>query len=206
VIPLPFVGHEHASGSILGLALVLPREATHEERRAVYRAVDKWERRYRQEDEDAPVVQLNLGAAGTLGLERVDWGAPLVSLRAETWCAPARIWYSVTPVALDRNPGDLRSQDPLKVDKALREAADIVARACERIRLPHPKTIEILPAAPWPGASKARHYPPYPSDPARTQRILTHVAIEFDAPVRGPVIIGAGRYLGLGLFRPGVGR
>jgi CRISPR-associated protein Csb2 len=206
IVPLPFVGHPHASGAILGLALVLPRAASEDERRAAYLAVSRWEAESRRDDEDTPLLQLNLGSTGELQLERVEWGMPLASLRAETWCGPARVWYSATPVALDRNPGDLRSRDLKKLDEAVLAASDIVVRACERVGLPRPTRVEVLPAAPWAGAAKARHYPAYPPDTSRTQRVLTHVRVEFAEEVCGPVLIGAGRYLGLGLLRPEVRR
>lgn len=202
IVPLPFVGHRHASGAILGVALVLPRTASDDDRRVVYQAVARWEETYRQEDEDTPIVQLNLGAAGELHLERVEWGSGQASLRSDVWCRPASVWHSVTPLALDRNPGDLRSRDPRKLAEATSEAVEIVCRACERIDLPRPRYVEILPAAPWAGAAKAGHYPPYPGDAARAQRVLTHARLEFDQCVGGPILLGAGRYVGLGLFRP----
>ena len=37
------------------------------------------------------------------------------------------------------------------------------------------------------------------------QPLLTHVAIDFGCAVAGPVMLGAGRYLGLGLCRRLVG-
>lgn len=203
-VPLPFVGHHRASGAILGVALVLPRDASPGERRAVYGAVDAWERAHRQEDEDAPRLPLTLGAAGVLELERVEWGAMQSSLRPASWSQPARVWSSVTPVALDRNPGDLRSRDPEKVAMAVREAVATLKRACERVGLPAPQSVEVLPAAPWAGGAKARHYPPYPEEAERTRRVLTHVRLEFSEQVRGPILLGAGRYVGLGLFRPEV--
>ncbi len=202
IVPLPFVGHEHASGAILGVALLLPRAASADDRSAVYRAISRWEQKYRQEDEDTPSVQLNLASAGELHLERVEWGSVQASLRPGTWCGPARVWYSVTPVALDRNPGDLRSRNASRLKAATEEAVESVSRACERIALPEPRYVEILPSAPWAGAAKARNYPPYPAALERTQRVLTHVRIEFDRPVSGPVLLGAGRDVGLGLFRP----
>jgi CRISPR-associated protein Csb2 len=157
IVPLPFVGHQHASGTVLGVALILPRTASAEERRAVYTAVARWERKYRQEDEDTPIVRLNLGAAGELYLERIEWGSVQASLRSQVWYGPGNIWYSVTPVALDRNPGDLRSRDPRKLADATDEAVEVICRACERIALPRPKYVEILSAAAWAGALKARH-------------------------------------------------
>ncbi len=201
-VPLPFVGHFHASGAILGVALILPRDATEDERRAIFAAVDAWERAVRLEDEDTPRLSVTMGAAGVLELERVEWGAAQASLRAENWCRPTRVWHSVTPVALDHNPGDLRSRDPKKVATAISEAVGTIRRACSRIGLPDPRAVEVLPAAPVAGASKAQLYPPYPEESGRTRRVLTHVRLEFAEPVRGPVLLGAGRYLGLGLFRP----
>ncbi len=202
IVPLPFVGHAQASGLILGVALVLPHEASDEDRRAVYRAVSRWEQRFRQEDEDTPPVQLHLGTAGELHLERVEWNGVPGTLRSGTWCRPARVWRSVTPVALDRNPGDLRSRDSEKLRAALLQATESLRQACERVGLPAPAEIEILPAAPWAGAAKARLYPPYPGEAGRTQRVLTHAQLTFDEPVRGPVLLGSGRFAGLGLFRP----
>lgn len=202
IVPLPFVGHHHASGAILGTALVLPRDATQAERRTIFAAVDAWEHAVRIEDEDAPCLSVTMGAAGVLELERVEWGAAQASLRAASWCRPARVWHSVTPVALDHNPGDLRSRDAKKLAMAVSEAIDTIRRACARIGLPDPDDIEVLPAAPVAGASKAQLYPPYPEEPGRTRRVLTHVRLEFAEPVRGPILLGAGRYVGLGLFRP----
>lgn len=202
VVALPFVGHRQASGAILGVALVLPRDCPPEERRVLYEAIDRWENVERSEDEDTPRLSLLMGRAGTLEIERVEWGAVQSSLRPPTWCRPAQVWSSVTPVALDRNPGDLRSREPEKLMKALAEAEDTVRRACERIGLPQPVAVEILPAAPWAGAAKAKVYPAYPEAPERTRRVLTHVRVRFDTMVRGPILLGAGRYLGLGLLRP----
>jgi CRISPR-associated protein Csb2 len=170
----------------------------------VYRTVSLWEDAFRREDEETPSVKLNLGSAGELYLERVDWASVQSSLRSATWCRQSKVWYSATPVALDRNTGDLRSRDPRRLAEATEEAVEVIARACERIDLPRPKYVEILPAAPWAGAPKARHYPPYPGDAGRTQRVMTHVRVEFERPVKGPILLGAGRFVGLGLFRPWV--
>ena len=40
---------------------------------------------------------------------------------------------------------------------------------------------------------------------ALRSRLLTHVAIDFGCEVAGPVMLGAGRYMGLGLCRRLVG-
>jgi CRISPR-associated protein Csb2 len=38
--------------------------------------------------------------------------------------------------------------------------------------------------------------------PKLAGRYLTHATISFDRPIQGPVILGAGRYVGLGLCLP----
>lgn len=205
-VALPFVGHPHASGAVLGLALVIPADADADGRRAVLRAVGHWEaasrERLQEPDLDAPPLELRLGSRGVLELERVVWGSAAQStLRSSTWTEPSYRWVSVTPVALDRNPGDLRSHDPVVAAQAYLAASESVALGCERIGLPRPTRVDILPSVTMPGVSKAREFPAFPSDRRKPQRVKVHAVLEFDSPVRGPVLIGAGRYFGLGLFR-----
>lgn len=207
LLALPFVGNAHASGAILGIAIVPPRSQSDEERLAILRALGTWEQSVRDQleenDTEAPPLQLRLGARGVIELERVVWGpAPLLNLRAESWCRPARRWISVAPVALDRNPGNLHASDPRVAGEAWESAGEIIAIACERIGLPRPSRVEVLPSVTMSGVAKARAFPPFPADPGRTRRVKVHAYLEFAEPVRGPVIVGAGRYFGLGLFRP----
>lgn len=202
VVPLPFVGHAHASGAILGVALVLPREVSGDDRKAVYGALRAWETVSRIEDEDPPAIGLALGAVGVLDLLRVESGGVAATLRPDTWCQAAQTWASVTPVALDQNPGDLRSRDAAKAAAAIAAAEMSLRRSCSHAGLPEPVRVEVLPAAPWAGAAKAQLYPPFPEAEGRLRRVLTHARIEFADPVGGPVLIGAGRFHGLGLFRP----
>jgi CRISPR-associated protein Csb2 len=199
-VPLPFVAHERADGSLLGAALVLPRGATREERKAVFTALDNWERSLRRGDEESPRLPVHLGRAGELWLERAEGEASQTTLRAGTWCAASTLWATATPLALDRNPGDLRSSDPAKEAAAYAEAEASVARACEHIGLPRPARVTVTPAAPLAGGDKARQFPGFQT--GGTQRVLVHATLVFAAPVRGPVLLGAGRYFGLGLCRP----
>ncbi|WP_441289255.1 type I-G CRISPR-associated protein Csb2 [Sorangium sp. KYC3313] len=201
-VPLPFVGSEHADGAILGVALILPRDATRDERLAVYRALDGWEQQRRDGDEEPPRLPVHLGRAGELILERLEEQAFQSTLRPATWCAEATSWASATPVALDRNPGELDARDPQKEAAAYAEAEATVATACERIGLPRPARVTVAPAAPLAGAEKARNFPPFQAGTPPLQRVLVHATLSFDAPVRGPILLGAGRYFGLGLFRP----
>lgn len=203
ILPLPFVGHRHADGALLGVALVLPRDLELEDRKAVLRAVGRWEAAQRVEDEETPTLRVQLGSLGELELERIAWGEPdKSSLRPSTWCGPACAWMSVTPIALDRNPGDLFARDRAKAEAAFREAAAIAAAACTNIGLPLPAEVTILPSVTLPGTAKARAFPPFPAQEGRIRRVKVHSVVRFSELVAGPIVLGAGRFFGLGLMRP----
>ncbi len=201
-VPLPNVGHERSDGALLGVALVFPRDATAEEKREVYKAFATWEERHGEGDDEERCVPIHMGKAGELWVARLEEEAVQSTLRAETWCAEARAWASATPLALDRNPGDLSADDPKKEAAAYAEAEASVALSCERIGLPKPARVTVVPAAPLVGGDKARQFGPFSTGTPPKQRVLVHATLVFDVPVRGPILLGAGRYFGLGLFRP----
>lgn len=207
ILPLAHVGHHRADGAIKGVALVLPRALDDTARRPVLRALGRWEAQARIESgdsgDDAPTLKLGMRDALVLEVQRQVWGDPgLSALRPATWCEATREWLSVTPVALDRNPGDLTHTDAAKRQAAFRAAAESIARACENVGLPLPEAVTVLPSGTWAGGAKAAHFPAFPPDPGKVRRVKVHARIRFAQPVQGPVILGAGRFLGLGLFRP----
>ncbi|HEU5076237.1 MAG TPA: type I-U CRISPR-associated protein Csb2, partial [Polyangiaceae bacterium] len=91
-VPLADVGSEYSSGNVLGVAVLLPRSIDQAERRAVLRAIGRWEQ---------AGLRLTLGRVGALELERVVDIDPRKTLDPKWWTLPARRWGSVTPVALD---------------------------------------------------------------------------------------------------------
>jgi len=205
VVPLPFVGSEHADGALLGVALVLPRSVDPAQRRAVMAAVARFEATYAspEDGDDAPAIPLDLGSAGVLNLQRVAWGEhKSANLRSTTWSRASRTWTTATPVALDRHPGDLHDDDHAKRQAAFEAARADVIEAVRRIGLPSPVAVEVFRSCLLPGSAKPRTFPRFPSDSSRPQRVLVHVNLRFAVPVRGPILMGAGRYQGLGLFRP----
>ena len=203
IIPLPYVIGEFGDGSILGIAVVLPRDIQPSERRAVLRALGSLERvARRDEDDDDATIRLNLDPE-PLVLERVAWdGDTSKTLSRRTWCRPSERWATATPIALDRNPGDLTAEDPARRAAAFAEAAASVVESITRIGLPEPLELDVVRSCVLPGTAKPRSYPRFPSDPARVQRVLVHARIRFHERVRGPVLLGAGRYQGLGLCLP----
>lgn len=133
-------------------------------------------------------------------------------VRRATWCRPARQWVSVTPVALDRfvralhHPADHEASDA--------QVREIVARSCVNAGLPEPVEVVISPvgmtlAVPRAATGRARPersgqrgFPRFVNPGSGQPRQTVHVALTFAEPVRGPVLLGAGRYLGYGLFLP----
>jgi len=207
ILSLAHVGHRHADGAIKGVALLLPSSMDDASHRPVLRALGQWEAHARSEsgepEEDAPTLKLGLRDGLVLEVQRQIWGDPgLAALREITWCEVATEWMSVTPVALDRNPGDLRHGDAGKRDAAFRAAAESIATACANVGLPQPEAVTVLPSGTWPGGAKAVQFPAYPSEPGKFRRVKVHARVRFARAVKGPVVLGAGRFHGLGLFRP----
>lgn len=195
IVPLPLTLGNYADGSILGLALVLPRDCTSDERMAVLRAIGRLEAKHNP-------VQLRLSPDLNLELKRNSWGESLQTLKSSTWCKPSRLWMTATPIALDRNPGDLYSRDYRKREAAFSEAENTIREAIRRIGLPSPAEVEALRSCALMGSAKPAAFPRFPSDKSRTQRVLVHARIIFQEPVQGPLLVGAGRYHGLGLCMP----
>lgn len=191
-VPLADVQSRYASGNVLGIAILLPRDIESEERRAVLRAVGRWEE---------AGLRLTLGRVGALQLERVVDLDPRKTLDPATWTRPSRRFGSITPVALDRNPGNLHSKDPKEASAAARAAEEIVMQSCERIGLPSPRWVEIIRRSLFDAAPAARSYMPFPRKSANgkgVSRVCIHIEMCFEEPVSGPVLIGAGRYFGVG--------
>src|SRR5690606_21882917 len=101
-------------------------------------ALDAWERAPESRkgnggDDGDPQITLQLDHQSPLRMQRVRWGSPGLTLRSTTWTQPARGWATVTPVALDKNPGDLHDRDPQKRAMAFAEATSIVRASLARV-------------------------------------------------------------------------
>ena len=217
LVPLPFVGREHADGHLLGVGLVFPRSVDRRERGRVLGKllVDAT-------GQSRP-VDLKLGRLGVWTVLKRDWSETRFTLARESWTAHPRgadTWASVTPVVLDRFP----KSDRLREREAwTEEVVDIVVAACVRIGLPEPAAVDIDTTS-WhlgsPRAASKRRilrghtgmnvadaafgdgFPEYPCKGTSAPRPQIHVWLRFSEPVLGPVLLGAGRYQGYGLCKP----
>lgn len=191
-IPLAFVGDHHADGHLLGLGVALPRELPEEERRRCMRAIATLVSR----PGDREPGKLVMGRLGRWRLEHTGPETRPATLRPETWTGPAAEWASVTPVVFDRFAQD---DD---------EKCRIVADSCEHVGLPRPAEVRLSHVSPLRGAPPSPAFGPLPGSKSRPTRPFTHVLLLFRRPngaslqVRGPVLIGAGRYRGYGVCRP----
>jgi CRISPR-associated protein Csb2 len=206
--PLAHVGYEHADGHLLGVAMILPHGVSAEEQRRFLGSFLL--RGERSDDGSWPVLSVSLGElVGTWEMQvddRDSFERP-VSLRPETWtewwCVetqrgePTRTWATVTPIVLDRHP------------KSLEDTAEIIATACERVTATNgapglrPDCIDIRPVSRLEGVGHARRdFPPLPEKFGKSIRSHVHASMTFPEPIRGPLLLGAGRYLGYGFCRP----
>lgn len=200
LIPLGFVGHKHADGHLLGVALAFPRDVPLSER-------GKLIGRLLHDTTGMPKdVRLTLGKLGVWTLGEEQRPAPPQALRTETWTGTSqasKTWASVSPVVLDQHP----KSDPRKDPVAYRaEVAAIISASCRRIGLPDPVEIEIDKTSWHRGAPRAKPgpdgFPLMPQRPGGANRRQVHVWLRFDRPVIGPVLLGAGRYRGYGFCKP----
>lgn len=183
---------------VAGAAIVLPREIEPEEHQAILLAAARWER---------SGLRLLLGRLGTMQLARVDSPIAGDSLDTARWLGPSRRWATVTPIALHHNPGDLDSRDPAKAASAAHRAEEIISRACAHIFLPQPTRVRVSRHSMFSGVPSAPEFMPFPRKPGRAgsdkfTRVCVHAEICFEEAVAGPVLLGAGRYFGLGLSKP----
>lgn len=186
-LPLAFVGqHQHSDGHLLGMALALPTELSREDRRGVLVAIGR-------------VRELALGRMGTwrIGAERST--RPLRNLRAEAWTeypSGCTHWSTLTPVVYDRHPKTKNKAAYLE------EVADMIGQACLRMGLPSkPREVIVTSISAHLGVPPSHAFPRLQRKDG-SERRHAHAILVFEQPVRGPILIGAGRYRGYGFFRP----
>ena len=173
----------------MGAAMVLPRALRYEARDACLRALAD------AGDPESGAIRLVFGTAGEVTLVNEDREQPPMALRAACWSRGSRRWASVTPIALDRLPPRCRKDHDAW-------AAEQLGLACERIGLPRPESVRVLPVSRFTGAPTCREFPPLFRRTDGGARWHVHAEVAFAVAVMGPVLLGAGRYRGYGLCRP----
>jgi CRISPR-associated protein Csb2 len=210
VVPLGDVGFVHSASArqcCLGLALVLPRaieaawtDSDTPEAYANSRMLQAALHRLMHREPTGNLLVLRLGKLGEARLRLVAVPeAGKQSLRPARYTEARRVWSTVTPIALDRHTKSEQPRD---------EAAEIVAESCTRIGLPRPVAVHVhkhaaiagVPSA-WPTGG-APEWTGWARPGSLGHRQFTHATLRFAERVAGPVILGAGRFFGLGLCLP----
>jgi len=185
-IPLSHVGHAHAEGHLLGVAIAVPRDVpTVEQEHCLGETLFG-------EDGLPRDLEIRMGRVGVWKVALEDGEDPRVALQQDTWTGSpqgARRWATVTPIVFDRHP------------KKPDDAEETIAASCQRIGLPRPKDVILAPVSMFIGSPHARRYPLMQRKTGGNLH-HTHAIVTFDGPVVGPVLLGAGRYRGYGLCRP----
>lgn len=213
VVPLANVGWAHSDGRLMGLALVppaaeaaawtAPGPAAFARKRAFHRALAGLSAPDSAPDsEGRTVLTLAPRGGGSWRWRLAPATSGLRSLDPARHVRPSRLWASATPVLLDRH---LKSAG---LPERSAEAEDMIRDACARVGLPDPAAVTLSKHAAIAGVPPAR---PAGGNPRWTgwarrksfgARPFVHVRLVFNETVTGPVLLGAGRFHGLGLLLP----
>jgi len=178
IAPMAFVDSQYADGAVKGLALLLPRSADAHARMLLDEAIYQ-------------ITRLNLGGLGTLALRRIDVESDeMLSLRwHRRYAVASKVWQTVTPIIAERFP---------KKQLSLEE---IIADSLRFIGLPRPIAVTLTQAPLITGSPHSKNFGNLTSG-YLSSRLRVHARLTFAQAVRGPLLIGAGRFLGLGLCLP----
>jgi len=189
-VPLSFVGHKHADGHTLGVAVVLPHAR---------RLADVARQRLDVEAglsrllglSDGEAVPVRVPGVGPVWLALPDGRHD--GLREQRYRPASDRWSTVTPLVHSRYLARNGEQ-------ALFEQ---VAAECADVGLPPPARVEVRRGPRFrgaPGRIDARQLPASWTGPLRGPQ--AHLDLWFDEPLRGPILLGRARHFGLGLCLP----
>jgi len=195
LIPLPSIGHHHVNRDIRRLMIEIPPNCP------------------------IPDADIHWAASGLNLAVDLDMGEPpalagpvLVPSHFDAMTAHygvnddgetrARLWRTVTPVVLPRVSATKRKANEPEADDEI-HSVRAIRQALRHAGLDQPATVRRVQREPFEsGGARA-------GDFAHGSRFaagrLRHVEILFDQVIAGPLLLGDGRFYGLGLFHPVAG-
>jgi CRISPR-associated protein Csb2 len=195
LVPLAYVGSKYADGHLMGIGIVLPRTISLRDRAKLLSPI------LFDESNSPRTLELTMGRAGVWKIVRETDLSPKRTLQTQTYTGPSTVWASVTPILLDRMPKSDRVKEPIEWRE---EVAGIIIQSCRNVRLPESIAVRVEKTPFFLGSLRAM--PGQGGFPQlRKGKFQVHATVEFDRPVLGPVLIGAGRFFGYGLMRPWLG-
>ena len=192
IVPLADVGWQYSHGRLMGLGIVLPRNVSEVEQYKLQTILTEF-----LNINTKNVGSLHFGKDATWKLALAT-GTKLKSLNFGRYTRKAKIWGTVLPAILDRFP---KNKNPNH------DTVSIIARSCRNIGLSEETIsgldIELYKNSPINGAPTVIEVSKsLPKHSPYSMRPITHLVLKFSTPVQGPLIIGAGRFRGLGLCLP----
>lgn len=173
VIPLPDVGHPHASGRILGVALDMPQQGM---RGPVLSALSR-------------LGPLMLPAEKRVSLKAFLPGRPVpAGLLAATWMRASCTWTTALAAVLDRFP-----KKDFTLDAAVR-------LTCRNAGLPEPLDVQVRRGGFLRGVGDAADYAVRPKQHGHRAHLLLRFPEPLSP--EAPISLGRGRNYGLGLLKP----
>jgi CRISPR-associated protein Csb2 len=198
-VPLPSIGHEHADAMIRNVILIAPFGC---ERELEY-VVQRLDGEQLKPEEQIRSIGLENSSPipGTIFLNRFT--PPHGKFVATCYLGTSNVWHTVTPVILDGHNKKSKSDKPAAVarqtEKLIRKA---LVRAgietpCEFTWQSIPFLKNCLSAHKYDRDGRHTGY----HRPSHLKSLTAvHVRLTFTHPVPGPIVIGAGRHCGFGLF------
>lgn len=184
--PLSFVGHEYADGRIMGAGMALPKNLSTIDA-GTYLEDFLYDRKTGVER--AHKIFDGKWLECTVSLETRE--EPPSSLSNDSYIKPASQWSTITPIALKRYVNTKKES----------EIIGMIKEMCIDIGLPSPLDVLVSHTSVFEGVPRAEQFPLL-NGKYGSGRYHTHATIIFEQPVIGPLLIGAGRYLGYGLCYP----
>ncbi|HWO94723.1 MAG TPA: type I-U CRISPR-associated protein Csb2, partial [Dehalococcoidia bacterium] len=187
--PLPFVHpvQRHADGEIKGVGILVPRDM--ERDLSVMAMLARGLRGIEQHG-------LRIPGVGEWRLREVSADdPPLMTLDPLTWTEPSHAWATVTPMVFGHFPKPDKEGEAKVVLDSLHLAGIDPSRVVEIAVGQHSPLHGVPPS--WSFNTRRDR-----NEAEEPRRLVRHVTIRFDAPVEGPLALGALRYFGLGLMRP----
>lgn len=178
VVPMPRVGDSFADGELLGMALMLPRGMSDTDYAMLMEALLRWQQ-----------------AGGMIKVGPIEWALDIPhddhrkSLSDTRFEGNAESWTTVTPVVFDRHPRRALS------------VHNVVAAMCRDASLPEPVKVDASSTS-WliGGADISKHH--LGGRHYLAQSYIAHLRLTWSHRVPGPIILGRGRYFGLGIMLP----
>jgi CRISPR-associated protein Csb2 len=200
IVPLPSIGHQHADHAVRRMLVEIPPNCP--------LRVDDLEWSFSGLEAIEPKVDADTGAIRDQLI--LASAAERTRLRHYGICdAPSRLWRTVTPAALPQraarrriDPGHSREEAKGGAERAQEESSAIsaVIQALRHAGVgTRPLAVRVQREPFEVKGARAEAFAPGTRFAAER---LWHVEVAFAKAVPGPLVIGDGRYLGLGLMAP----